>query len=101
MDLRIKSVRIQNFRSIADATLELSSGINVLAGPNGSGKSNILKAISRFSERNTFSQNDQSRFSRESFRIDAGTIYGHSLRIEGQNIIYNNNKISGFRSNIF
>jgi len=40
----IKSIRIQNFKSVVDLSLELGS-FNVLVGENGCGKSNILEAI--------------------------------------------------------
>lgn len=40
----IRSVRIENYKSIADLALELGR-VNVLIGANGSGKSNILEAI--------------------------------------------------------
>ncbi len=40
----VQQVTIQNFKSIADLTLELGR-INVFIGENGSGKSNILEAI--------------------------------------------------------
>src|SRR5271170_6438150 len=39
-----RTVRIENYKSIADVTLNLGR-INVLIGANGSGKSNILEAI--------------------------------------------------------
>lgn len=41
---KISSVRIQNFRSVADVTIYLQDH-SVLLGPNNSGKSNILRAI--------------------------------------------------------
>ncbi|MEZ4930545.1 MAG: AAA family ATPase [Saprospiraceae bacterium] len=37
----IKSVHIQNFKSIRNAEIELDQ-INVLIGPNGAGKSNLI-----------------------------------------------------------
>lgn len=40
----ISSIRIQNFKSIHDLTIELGR-INVIIGENGSGKSNILEAV--------------------------------------------------------
>src|SRR5450631_2672512 len=40
----IRKVRIENFKSIPDLTLDLGR-ITVLIGANGSGKSNILEAI--------------------------------------------------------
>src|SRR5262249_49509592 len=40
----IRKVRVKNFKSIADLTLDLGR-ITVLIGANGSGKSNILEAF--------------------------------------------------------
>ncbi len=40
----LKSLRIQNFKSIVDDTIELGR-INVFIGENGCGKSNILEAV--------------------------------------------------------
>jgi AAA15 family ATPase/GTPase len=40
----IRKVRVENFKSIPDLTLELGR-VTVLIGANGSGKSNILEAI--------------------------------------------------------
>lgn len=39
----LKSIRLVNFYSFRDATIELNQGVNVLVGINGSGKSNFLK----------------------------------------------------------
>lgn len=41
----IKSVRLVNFFSFADCTVELEPDLNVLVGINGSGKSNFLRAF--------------------------------------------------------
>ena len=40
----IRKVRVENYKSIADLTLDLGR-ITVLIGANGSGKTNILEAI--------------------------------------------------------
>ena len=40
----IKSIQIQNFKSVVDLQLDLGS-FNVLIGENGCGKSNILEGI--------------------------------------------------------
>lgn len=40
----IKNVRIKNFKSIVDESIELST-LNVFIGANGAGKSNILEAL--------------------------------------------------------
>lgn len=43
----IKSVRVQNFRSIKEATLECEP-LTILVGPNGAGKSSFLNALELF-----------------------------------------------------
>ena len=51
--MRLKSVRIQNFRSFHDETVEFDD-YTCLVGPNGSGKSNVLHAL------NVFFRDDQT-----------------------------------------
>lgn len=47
LDMYIKRLEIQGFKTFADKTdLDLTSGITSVVGPNGSGKSNIADAIS-------------------------------------------------------
>lgn len=41
----IKSIRLTNFFSFRDETIDFNNGANVLIGINGSGKSNMLKAL--------------------------------------------------------
>ena len=45
----IQELRIQNFRSLRDVTLNLQP-VNLLIGPNNCGKTNVLKALKFFSE---------------------------------------------------
>ena len=45
--MRLESVKVQNFRSIRDATLRLG-GLTALVGANGAGKSAFLKAVDLF-----------------------------------------------------
>lgn len=46
IDLHLKKVSIQGFKSFADRTeIEFKEGITAIVGPNGSGKSNIADAI--------------------------------------------------------
>jgi predicted ATPase len=44
MPARLKSIHMQNYRSLADVSLELEP-VNVLFGPNGAGKSTLLDTI--------------------------------------------------------
>jgi putative ATP-dependent endonuclease of the OLD family len=56
--VKIKSVKIANFRSIADETVQLST-YNSFVGPNGAGKSTTLNALNVFfGEINSFSDED-------------------------------------------
>lgn len=41
----LTSLRLQNFRSYADASFEFGGRVNIIVGPNGSGKTNLLEAI--------------------------------------------------------
>lgn len=41
----LSDIRLQNFRSYADESIELSPGVNIIVGPNASGKTNLLEAI--------------------------------------------------------
>lgn len=45
--MRIKTVTIQNFRSIRDLTCDFDD-VTSLIGPNGAGKSNVLRALNWF-----------------------------------------------------
>ncbi len=49
--MKIKSIKIHNFRSIKDAKFELND-YNVLVGANNSGKSNVITALRIFYEDN-------------------------------------------------
>ena len=46
----IKSIRLKNFFSFKEATIDLHPTLNVLVGINGSGKSNLFKAIDLLKE---------------------------------------------------
>lgn len=43
--MHLTAIQIQHLRNIADARLDLSPGMNIIAGPNGSGKTSLLEAI--------------------------------------------------------
>ena len=38
-------LRVQNFRSHVDYTVDISDGISIITGPNGSGKTSLIEAI--------------------------------------------------------
>ncbi|HEY1064379.1 MAG TPA: DNA replication and repair protein RecF [Candidatus Saccharimonadales bacterium] len=41
----IANLRLQHFRSYADASFEFNPGVNIIVGPNASGKTNLLEAV--------------------------------------------------------
>ena len=41
----ISKVKIKNYRSIKDLTINFNPGKNIIVGKNNSGKSNIIKSI--------------------------------------------------------
>ena len=43
--MRLDTFRVEGFRSIRDATLELRDGVTLLIGANGAGKSNVIGAM--------------------------------------------------------
>lgn len=46
--MRIRKIRIKNFRSLRDVALEDIEDFNVLIGKNNSGKSNVLESLALF-----------------------------------------------------
>jgi len=64
--MRIESVRIRNFRSFADTTLEWGD-YTCLVGPNGSGKSSILCALNIFFRESASSLADPASLVQEDF----------------------------------
>ena len=43
--MTLQRLAIRDFRSYAEAEVQLSSGVTVVSGPNGTGKTNLLEAI--------------------------------------------------------
>lgn len=45
MTIKFKSIRLENFQSHVDTTIELKDGLNVFIGPSDSGKSAIFRGV--------------------------------------------------------
>lgn len=56
--MRLVDGIVRNYRSVKDASIDLSTGCKVLVGINESGKTNILKALSLLSRKNEPHPND-------------------------------------------
>ncbi len=44
--MRLRSIRLRQFRAHSDSSLAFAPGMTLLLGPNGAGKTNVLEAIS-------------------------------------------------------
>lgn len=64
--MRIVSVRIENFRSFADATIPFND-YTCLAGPNGAGKSTVLTALNVFFRETENLSTDLNQLNAEDF----------------------------------
>ena len=64
--MKIDSVRIENFRSFADATIPLND-YSCLVGPNGAGKSTVLTALNVFFRKLEDTPTDLSQLDEEDF----------------------------------
>jgi DNA replication and repair protein RecF len=74
----ITDIRLQHFRSYADASFEIDQGVNIIVGPNASGKTNLLEAILIVALGSSYKAKDADlvRFGSSWARIDADTITG-------------------------
>lgn len=75
--MRIKSVHIENFRSVRDLTCAFDQ-VTSLIGPNGSGKSNILRALDWFfnGERSSLTEADLFQGAEQDARIRVRVDFG-------------------------
>src|SRR3954447_4215808 len=69
----ISTIRLQNFRSYADASFEFEPGVNIIVGPNASGKTNLLEAVLVLARGNSYRAHDQEliRFNQPWARLDS------------------------------
>ena len=66
--MKLERVKIKNFRSIKEATVEFDPSCRVLVGKNESGKSNVLKAL-RLLDREYTPDNDDKRTIRKGEKV--------------------------------
>lgn len=69
----IRSLRLQQFRSYADASFAFTPGVNVIVGKNGTGKTNLLEAVYVLATGSSFRVADKElvSYSQDWFRLDA------------------------------
>jgi len=63
--MRIRSLRVENFRNYALGEAELSPGVTIISGENGQGKTNLLEAVYCLAAGRSY----RTRFDRELIRF--------------------------------
>src|SRR5882757_2201773 len=78
----IANLRLQQFRSYADAAFEFGPGVNIIVGPNGSGKTNLLEAVLVLARGGSYRVNDADllQFGAPWWRLDADIEPGEHTR---------------------
>jgi predicted ATP-dependent endonuclease of OLD family len=64
--MKIKTIRIENFRSFQDETIRLNR-YSCFVGPNGAGKSTVLAALNVFFQERSGSVTDVSKLTDEDY----------------------------------
>jgi len=59
----IKSLTVDNYKSLKDSTIELQMGLNIIIGKNGAGKSNLLDFIYNYTGYNLFGYDSRHIYS--------------------------------------
>ena len=47
--MKIKKIRLKNFRNIENCEIDFSDGVNLLYGNNAQGKTNVIESVYIFS----------------------------------------------------
>lgn len=81
--MAITDVRLQRFRSYADAAFEFSPHVNIIVGPNGSGKTNLLEAVLVLARGSSYRAHDSEliQFNQPWARLDADVDAPASSRV--------------------
>jgi len=102
--MRIKSLRLKNFRNLEDLNLQFANRVNIFLGENGQGKSNILEAISllvlnesfRYADNENLIQLHQPAANLEALFENQGLDYNIRMQIlkSRKHVTWNEKKVS-------
>ena len=102
--MRIKNVKIKNFRNYPDLNLEISDDTVVLTGPNAVGKTNLLESVYFASLFKSFRDDTEFIFLKDSDSLELGMEVEkqgepHTLEVflEKRDKVYANFKIDGVK----
>ena len=92
--MRIRTIKIQNFRLLKDFSLDLEDDLSLVIGKNNCGKTSLLAVLDKF-----LNHSDKSRFYFDDFNID----FQNDIKalVEGPAIDYDNYKPIGIKLKLF
>ena len=96
--MKLKNIKLINFRSYENVSIDLAPGINIFIGDNGSGKTNILEAIyilSLTKSNRILHDADLIKFGFDNLNIEGEVCYGKKVYINNLQI----KKIAEYISN--
>ena len=92
--MKIKTVKLKNFRNFNDFYAEFSDDINIFIGKNGQGKTNIIESFYVLSVCRSFRTHITQqliKFDEDFSKINASiTANNHDLNLEMIDIVYKN-----------
>ena len=93
--MKVKSLKIQNFRNISDIFLEFDDEINVICGENAQGKTNIIEALWLFSGAKSFRNSKDNEFIKFGEKNAKISVNFQMLSVDNEaNITFSDKKIA-------
>src|SRR3989344_6993208 len=102
--MRIKNIKIKNFRNYPDLDLEITSDMVVLTGPNAVGKTNLLESVYFASLFKSFRDDTELIFLKDTDKMELGVVveregqeYTLEVFLEKRDKVYANFRIDGVK----
>ncbi len=102
--MKIKNIKIKNFRNYPDLDLEITGDMVVLSGPNAVGKTNLLESVYFASLFKSFRDDNEFIFLKGSNQLELGLevekqgeVYNLEVFLEKKDKIYANFRIDGIK----
>lgn len=94
--MKLKSVRVENYKLCRDVTIDINNTMTVLLGKNGSGKTTLLSALSFLNIQNDSSPGRSKRYNANDYDISsitADVVDGKQLHTLFVNVYFDKNSI--------
>src|SRR3989344_8685255 len=102
--MRIKNIKIKNFRNYPDLDLEITGDMVVLTGPNAVGKTNLLESVYFASLFKSFRDDTEFIFLKDSNKLQlclnvekGGEFHNLEIFLEKRDKVYANFRIDGVK----